>query len=204
MSDLQCAATVLVARHGEAEYETQLLSDAGGSLTRRGREQAGELGDALAARNIAMVYTSSMARAVQTAEIVAARVGSAVRVRDGLVELSVGNHAGQADAPGVFVPVFDRWRAGDLGAAVDGAESGERTVARVSGVLAEMADLHRGETVLALSHGGVMSLVLPLLAANLSDTYAFGQPLGDAAWVELRVDADGWRCARWGERRLDE
>ena len=38
MSDLQCAARVFVARHGEAVYESELLSDAGGWLTPLGRE----------------------------------------------------------------------------------------------------------------------------------------------------------------------
>ena len=40
MSDLQCPARVFVARHGEAAYESALLSDAGGWLTPLGRLQA--------------------------------------------------------------------------------------------------------------------------------------------------------------------
>lgn len=35
MTDLQCAARLFVARHGEAGYESELLSDAGGWLTRQ-------------------------------------------------------------------------------------------------------------------------------------------------------------------------
>ncbi len=177
MSDLQCAATVVVARPGEAEYERELLSAAGGSLTLRGREQARALGDALADRNVALIYTSSMARAVQTAEIVAARLGCGVRVREGLVD-------------------------GDL--AVDGAQSPEQIVQRVSDVLDDVADLHRGETVLTITHGDVMSLVLPILATNLPATYAAGLPLGDTARVELHVDADGWRCIRWADAGLSQ
>lgn len=202
MSDLHCPATVIVARHGAAEYESQLLSDAGGSLTRCGREQARALADSLAQRNVATIYTSSMARAVQTAEIVAARLGCHVLVRDGLVELSVGNLAGKPDSPDAFDPVFARWRDGDLTAAVDGAENGEQSVQRMSAVLEEVADLHRGETALVVAHGGVMSLVLSLLATNLPAGFAHGRPLGDTASVELQADADGWRCVRWADRTL--
>ncbi len=43
MSDLFCAATVIVARHGDAEYDTDLASDDGGSLTLRGRDQCRQL-----------------------------------------------------------------------------------------------------------------------------------------------------------------
>jgi hypothetical protein len=47
MSSLQCAARLFVARHGEAEYETEFCSDHGGSLTALGRRQARELADRL-------------------------------------------------------------------------------------------------------------------------------------------------------------
>ena len=69
--------------------------DAGGSLTALGRSQAAGLADSLAGERIAHVYASSMSRAVQTAEIVAARLGVGVTVREGLREFSVGSFAGQ-------------------------------------------------------------------------------------------------------------
>ena len=49
MSSLQCPARVLVARHGEAEYETDLCSDDGGSLTAAG-SRAGARARRVAAR----------------------------------------------------------------------------------------------------------------------------------------------------------
>ena len=67
MSDLQCAARVHVARHGEALYESELLSDAGGWLSPLGRQQARDLAASLASERIARVWVSDMARAVQTA-----------------------------------------------------------------------------------------------------------------------------------------
>src|SRR6478735_8890928 len=90
MSSLHCAARVLVARHGEAEYETDLCSDDGGSLTPLGRKQARELGVSLQGERVARVWTSSLSRAVQTAEIVAGVLGVDVVVREGLREYGVG------------------------------------------------------------------------------------------------------------------
>ncbi len=84
MSDLQCPARVFVARHGEAVYESELLSDAGGWLSPLGREQARELAQSLSGERIARVWTSDMARAVQTGEIVASVLGVDVVVRKGL------------------------------------------------------------------------------------------------------------------------
>ena len=57
MTDLQCPARVFLARHAEAEYETELLMDHGGSLTTAGRAQARELGEKLRSERIAHVYT---------------------------------------------------------------------------------------------------------------------------------------------------
>ncbi|PVG82689.1 hypothetical protein DDE18_09990 [Nocardioides gansuensis] len=84
MSDLQCAATLLLARHGEAEYESSHGADEGGSLTARGREQARALAIELAGARVAHLWTSTLARAVQTGEIVAAALGVGVTTRSGL------------------------------------------------------------------------------------------------------------------------
>src|SRR5688500_4983542 len=102
MGDLQCAARVFVARHGEADYESELLSDDGGSLSTLGREQALALADSLTGQRLAHVYVSPMSRAVQTGEIVAARLGVGITVRQALRELSVGSFAGQAAEPDPF------------------------------------------------------------------------------------------------------
>lgn len=197
MSDLQCAATILVARHGETEYETDGLTDAGGSLSLHGREQARELGESLRARNIAYVYSSPLARAVQTAEIAAGVLGSGVRVREGLQELTVGAFEGKPEEPNPFLDTFEAWGAGDLSATYDGGESAEQVIARMRAALETIADLHRGESVLVVSHGGVMTLALPRLVSNLRDDYAHGRSIANCAYAELLVDADDWRCVAW-------
>lgn len=201
MSDLQCACTLLVARHGQAEYETDALTDAGGSLTLTGRKQALELAESLRGRRVAYVYTSPFARAVQTAEIVAGALGVGVRVREGLQELTVGAFEGQPEdvAYGPFMEAFRAWEGGDLAATYDGGESAERVVARVREVLESVVDLHRGETVLAIGHGGSMCLALPRLVSNLPDNHASSLRIANAAVVEMLADADDWRCVSWPE-----
>ena len=199
MSDLQCAARIFVVRHGEAEYESPLLSDAGGWLSALGRLQSRDLADALAGERIARVWTSDMSRAVQTGEIVAARLGVDVVVRKGLREFGVGDHAGTAaDAePDPFAETFSSWLAGDLDARIAGAESGREVVARFAAVLSEVADAHRGESVLVVSHGGAISMAVPVLAANLDPAHGHGRPLPHCAVVALEADADGWVARSW-------
>jgi probable phosphoglycerate mutase len=91
MSDLQCAATLLLAGQAEAE------EGARGRLTDRGRRQARALGEGLRDRRVAMVYTGPVPRAMQTAEIAAAVLGVGVRVRSGLRGLR-NRDAGEYDA----------------------------------------------------------------------------------------------------------
>ena len=198
MSDLQCVARVFLARHGEAGYETDLLSDHGGSLTALGREQSRLLGESLAGERIAHVWTSPMARAVQTAEIAASVLGCGVTVREGLREFGVGVHTGGVGDPDPFRPTIDRWVDGDLEARVEGAESGAEVVARMAAILAEAADLHRGEAVLVISHGGAICTTVPVLARNLHPRFPLGRPLANTAVVRLEADDDaGWRVVSW-------
>ncbi len=197
VTDLQCAARLFVARHGEATYERDTLSDDGGSLTPLGREQARALGESLVGERIARVWCSSMARAVQTAEIAASVLGVDVVVREGLREFSVGDHVGETGDPDPLWPVFEAWMAGELGTRLAGSENGTEFIARVGKVLDEVADAHRGESVLVISHGGAICAGVPSLAANLHMTYARERPLANGDVVRLDGDGDGWTARSW-------
>ena len=202
MGDLQCAARVFVARHGEALYESELLSDAGGWLSPLGRQQAKDLAASLAAERISRVWASDMARAVQTAEIVAGILGVDVVVRKGLREFGVGHAAGTTGVPDPFAETFASWLAGDLAARIPGGETGDEVVERSTAVLDEVADAHRGESVLVISHGGVMCLALPALAANLPPTHGHEKPMPNCGVVAMEADADGWVCRSWADTPL--
>lgn len=203
MSDLFCATTIILARHGEAEYEDgPPMADAGGQLTLAGRRQARQLGESLRSRRIAMVYASDLARSVQTAEIAAVVLEVPVRVRRNLREFDIGDLAGQPFDLAVFDDVVARWRSGDLSCGCPGAESGADVVARVSAVLGTVVDEHRGETVLVVSHSGALQLTLPTLTATIKDVWDAERQLGYCAQVEILADADTWRCVTWAGEAL--
>ncbi|KRF00148.1 hypothetical protein ASG88_12225 [Nocardioides sp. Soil777] len=194
MSDLQCPTRVFLARHGEADYETDLVSDDGGSLSPAGRRQARELGERLCGERIARVWCSPLSRAVQTAEIAATVLGVDVVVREGLREYGVGSLAGTAADEGAELgPVFGAWVAGDDAARIPGGEDVAAIAARVAGVLDEVRDAHRGEGVLVVSHGGAIMTTVPvLLAAPRATAYDLVLPGG--GHVALEGDDSGWRA----------
>lgn len=193
MSDLQCPARVFLARHGEADYETDLVTDDGGSLSAAGRAQARDLAAALRGERISRVWCSPLSRAVQTAEIAAAALGVDVVVREALREYGVGALAGtDADESAVIGPVFGAWEAGDDSAAIEGGEVIADIVARVSGVLDEIADQHRGEAVVVVSHGGAIMASLPILLGQ-PRVSAWDHVLPGGGFVALERGAEGWR-----------
>lgn len=197
MSDLQCPARLVLVRHAEPEYETLGLSDDGGSLTRRGRDQGRALGRALAADRIAHVWCSPMARSVQTAELAAAALGVDVTVRNDLREVSVGDLRGRDDE---VMATWRRWIDGDLDERLPGADTGHELVDGLARVIEEVADVHRGEAVLVVSHAGLLGLGVPLLAAGLDRDHAREHPLGHTDGVRCEIDADGLHCVAgsWG------
>jgi probable phosphoglycerate mutase len=131
---------------------------------------------------------------VQTAEIVAARLGVSVTTRVGLREVGSGDLAENPENLDPYVETYRRWLEGDLEARIPGGESGQEIADRVGAVLREVADAHPGETVLVVSHGGAIGLGVPAIARIDAEQ----KELGNCDTVEVLADADGWVCTRWG------
>jgi probable phosphoglycerate mutase len=198
MSDLQCPATVLIARHGEAEYAVAgVLSDEGGTLTDMGRGQVHHLVEQVRSHRVAAVYSSRMQRAVESAEQAASELGLKHVVVDGLQEFSVGELAGVSFHHERAQQVFDAWLFGDLDVGCPGGEDGHGVVGRFTEAIGEIADSHRGETVLVFTHGGAMSLTIPRVSVNVGIDFSARRFLANCAVAEVEVDADGWRLVTW-------
>jgi uncharacterized phosphatase len=70
--------TIYFVRHGESEANIQNIRSGSGNdipLTQKGREQAGEAGEALKNKNIYLIISSGMIRAHDTAAIIARIIG---------------------------------------------------------------------------------------------------------------------------------
>src|SRR5687768_5606634 len=86
----------LLVRHGETDWnvEQRFQGHADPPLNDAGREQARALAAALADAELDAIYTSDLARARETAEIVAARTGVPVLALTELREIDVGEWEG--------------------------------------------------------------------------------------------------------------
>ncbi|HET6694674.1 MAG TPA: histidine phosphatase family protein [Pedococcus sp.] len=218
MSDLQCPARIILARHGDAAVPASHASSGAGIaghgvadghgsaglprvLTPAGQRQSIALAETLADRRVAALWASTMARAQQTAGIVGERLALPVTHDDRLRELMVDEAAPIGAVPPAEPgqdpgDVYAAWLEGDLDGAMFG-ETGHEVVGRLRSVVEDAADRFRGETVLLVSHGGIIELGLSRLCRNLSRGFIEAHTLDNGEAVELDVDSAGWLCTRW-------
>lgn len=176
---------LLLARHGETDWNAvgRWQGHANPPLNDTGRAQAAELAERLAAAGIEVVVSSDLARAAETAAIVAGRLGLDVSHDRDLREIDVGSWSGltRAEVAERFPEGFARWRAGEIGH--DG-ETREQLGERIERALLRTADAVPGRVVLVVTHGGAMRAARRLATGDPGDS------VPNCAVVELAV-ADG-------------
>src|SRR5918999_5418282 len=147
---------VILARHGEGDWNSArgFQGHADRPLTERGRRQAEELARRLAHLPLDAVYASDLARARDTAAVVAAAQGLAVKTLPELREVDVGSWSGltREEAERRFPDGYRRWLDWDAGWA-DG-ETYEQMGARVAAAVRLLGTQHPGGRILVVSHGG--------------------------------------------------
>jgi broad specificity phosphatase PhoE len=118
-----------------------------------------------------------------------------VRVREHLQEFPAGDYLGRPFDPEFFGPMVVSWLAGDLSAGVPGGETGRQTADRVLAVLDDVADQFRGETMLVVSHGGVILALWGAIAPGTPNAPGHEGDVPNGASYVFERDADGWRAA---------
>jgi probable phosphoglycerate mutase len=162
MSRLTCVATIILARHGEADWnlERRWQGHADRPLTERGREQARELERLLHETPIDAVFSSDLVRAYQTATIAVAGRGLPITALAALRERSFGAWDGLRDdeIPERFPDEYRRWLEG-VGPGAPDAEPYESLVARVERAVGQIAATHSGRVVLVVTHSGPLAVI---------------------------------------------
>lgn len=147
---------VFLTRHGESDWNAanRFQGHSDRPLTDRGREQAHALAELVAGEGVEAIYTSPLVRALETAQIVAARTGLEVVARDDLREVDTGSWSGlsRAEVQERYPERFDLWISG--GSGWEDGESYEEMGERVLTALREIATAHPDGRVLVVSHGG--------------------------------------------------
>jgi broad specificity phosphatase PhoE len=146
------------------------------SLSPKGQRQAAQASDLLAEFAIDAVYASEMARAIETAEAIAAPHGLPVVSESGLHEVDVGSWEGMtwAEIGDRYPTALQAFRDADADAPYFRGESFGDVWARVAPVLETLRKRHVGERVVLVAHKGVNRAILASV---------FGLPLAQAKTI---------------------
>ncbi|MGH3035715.1 MAG: histidine phosphatase family protein [Gaiellaceae bacterium] len=158
------ATRLVLVRHAETENSARgrCYGRLDVPLSPRGLRQAEAIADALADLGLAAVYTSPLARALDTARPTAAALGIDPVVVESLRELDFGEVEGlrydqiEAERP----ELFRAWMDDPAGVRFPGGESLADLRARVLPALAEIRARHARDAVAIVAHGGVIRVVL--------------------------------------------
>ena len=163
---------ILLVRHGENDYvkKGRLAGRLPGvHLNDKGREQAQAVAEKLSGAAIKAVYSSPMERAMETAEPIAKALGLDVVVRQGLIEVDVGEWQ---DKKLKGLKRLKIWRKVQQMPSVmrfPGGETFAQAQHRITQELQTLADQHEPKDIIVcVSHSDPIKLAV---------SYFIGQPL---------------------------
>ena len=152
---------VIIVRHGETLWNIKGIRQGhlDSPLTESGTAQAKALGERLKREKFTALYSSDLDRAVETAQRITALTGHEIVTDLRLRERHLGIFQGlTADEMKQRYPEEYRLnRSLSPNYVIPGGESIVQQVARNIAYLNEIAEKHRGETIVVVTHGGVLS-----------------------------------------------
>jgi probable phosphoglycerate mutase len=186
---------ICIARHGETDWNKSGILQGWFDvpLNELGRKQAGVLATKLAQANFDTVWSSPLARARETAEIVASTLHlPPPTCHEGLKEKHFGAIQGIPKSelaeldPALLEQILRRNPAAEF----VGGESLDEFADRVMEAFADIGARHSSQRVLVVTHGWVMDVVTRHIQGHSRSTVLHLKPQnGDCLWVELAQQA---------------
>jgi broad specificity phosphatase PhoE len=171
--------TVYLVRPGVTDWhrERKVVGSRDIGLSADGQQQARAVAEALATVPLAEIVSSPVLRAVQTAEVLAQRIGANITRDPRLTDLRVGRWETMAYDDVARLPEYQKLMADPLHVALPGGEDLRQVRDRAVGAIDQaLRDAPAGESIAIITHGGVCRLLL---------AHYLGIDL--AGWQRLRV-----------------
>ena len=185
------AAHICIARHGETDWNRLgiLQGWLEVPINALGRQQAVTLAKNLARENFSAVWTSPLARALETAQIVASALhlpppSSHVGLREkhfGAVQGVPKNELAELN-PALLEQILRRNPAAEF----VGGETMDEFADRVIEAIEDIGARHRGERILVITHGWVMDVVTRHIAGHPRHAVLHvKRKNGESVWVAV-------------------
>lgn len=190
---------LLLIRHGETEWNAarRIQGHSNSALSRLGRRQAEAVAARLSQTPIRAVYSSDLARALDTAAPLAAHHDLTVHPVPGLREKGYGDWEGMTEAE-VITASPDGWHRyhvlRELNYPIPGGETWQDVQTRIVTVLRQILSDHPGpdETIAVVGHGASLRpAVLDALAAPLETLLRLRLDNASLTWLEYQSGRGG-------------
>ncbi|WP_129671709.1 histidine phosphatase family protein [Candidatus Chloroploca sp. Khr17] len=194
---------LILVRHGETPWNVTLQYQGQGQvpLNERGREQARRAADRVARYGATALYSSDLARAWESAELIGAVIGQTPVAMPQLREIDVGQWEGLTpeELYRRFPDHMAEYRRDPARTVRLGGESYAQLQARALQALMQIQEQHKpDDVVVAVSHGGtIRALLCHVIGLDLAN---FGRMwLDNGSLTELRMGRNGWRLLRFND-----
>ena len=186
--------TIYVIRHGESKYNAELSGESNSNLTELGIEQVKGVAEELKDVKFAAVFSSTLVRAKETAEILKLERKLTVEARQSIIERSSYQYADLIgrDEKEILEEMKKDLKFLDEEAKMQykhtpQMESPQDAAVRFLTFLREIAIAYRGENVLVVSHGNLMRNTLTHLGHARYDELPAGA-ISNAGYFVLKSD----------------
>jgi len=185
---------IYLARHGQVESNraNAYIGSTDLPLNDAGRHQAQLIADRLEQKDISAVYSSDLARARDTAEVLASRLGLPVKVVSELRELDYGEweNMPEVEVPERYGDVFHGWLANPVDVRVPGGETVRELMDRAWPALLRIAETCVKSNAFVVAHKCVNRVLICLILGIDPNSYRqIGQ--GNVALNVIEVRQDG-------------
>jgi len=196
------STTLFAVRHGETEWNTigRQQGHLNSPLSESGIRQAYAVAEGLSSKEIKVIYSSNLGRALQTATIIANRLGLNINLDSRLRERNLGILQGLTidEFREQYPEENMKFRSNDPDYQLPGGESINQRHHRCISCCSELAKRNYGRKILIVAHGGVISsLLYHALRIPLEEPRRFS--LFNAAINSFSISEDTWKLDTWGD-----
>lgn len=197
---------IIAVRHGETAWnaDTRIQGQRDIPLNDKGQWQAQRAAQVLAEADepLAAIYSSDLARALDTARSIAQIFGLRVDTDPRLRERGFGAFEGKTfvELEQQFPHDTARWRVRDPAWAPPGGETLVRLGERVLAATNELAQRHLGEQIVLVAHGGVLDMMYRI-ATGQDVAAPRTWELGNASINRLLWSPQGLSLVGWSDTR---
>ena len=192
----------VVVRHGETVWNARgrIQGHLDSPLNPEGLAQAELLGDHLAHESFEVVYCSDLGRTRQTIQPYMQRTGAQPVLCSRLRERHLGVLQGLTAKEGAaqFPDVYARFHAREVEYAVPGGESIRDVFERTRSRFEELAAAHPGQSVLVMTHGGILDVLNRFVRAVPLDR-ARDFTVYNSSINRIQCENGVWTIAQWGD-----